>query len=89
LLLDHDAEGSAPSLSGVKQTQLSARTSQAKPAAAAAARSRNRVKIGTCYFIGNQTSMMLRCDPPELEVFSIFHLYPETPNDLPIIRAST
>jgi hypothetical protein len=40
------------------------------------------------YFTGNQTSIMFCCDPTDPEVFSIFQLYPESPNDFPIIRAS-
>jgi hypothetical protein len=42
-----------------------------------------------CYFIGNQTSIMLQCDPTGLGIFSIFHRYPESPKDLPIIRANS
>jgi hypothetical protein len=41
------------------------------------------------YFIGNQTSILLPCDPTRVGIFSILHRYPESPKDLPIIRASS
>jgi predicted O-methyltransferase YrrM len=40
------------------------------------------------YYIGNQTSIILRCDPTGVGIFLILHRYPESAKDLPIIRAS-